>query len=231
MSGRLRVNGPPDHEGVVELRSRIPDSLEPVLQEAARMGFLGSMPISDQIEHALGFAYCVEAERSGPPESAVDLGSGGGVPGLILALCWPACSVTLLDANERRTSFLQSAVDGLFEGDRITVVRCRAEEFSREPARRQAFEVVTARSFGSPAVTAECAAPLLSLGGLLVVSEPPDGEPRLRWPEGGLDELGLQPGSPIRFDRRFNYQTMTKSGPTPDRYPRRVGVPAKRPLF
>ncbi len=91
--------------------------------------------------------------------------------------------------------------------------------------------MVTARSFGPPAVTVECGAPLLRVGGLLVVSEPPGTDEHPEWPAEGLDLVGLAPTSQTRFDDRFGYQVLVKTGATPDRYPRRVGIPTKRPLF
>jgi 16S rRNA (guanine527-N7)-methyltransferase len=77
--------------------------------------------------------------------------------------------VTLIDSNERRTAFLQASVDAMFGTDRVFVVRARAEEFGRDDARRGTFDTVTARSFGPPAVTAECAAALrASRGGIII---------------------------------------------------------------
>jgi 16S rRNA (guanine527-N7)-methyltransferase len=102
---------------------------------------------------------------------------------------------------------------------------------ARDDRFRQKFEVVTARSFGSPAVTVECGAPLLGVGGVMVVSEPPGDADERRWPEEGLAQVGLVRASRLRLDDRFGYQVLVKSGETPERYPRRVGVPSKRPLF
>jgi 16S rRNA (guanine527-N7)-methyltransferase len=138
--------------------------------------------------------------------------------------------ITLLDANERRTAFLGGEVSTWAGGSQVTVIRGRAEEIGDQEKFRQTFGLVTARSFGGPAVTAECGAPLLRPGGILVVSEPPD-EDGSRWDPAGLETVGLSPSARLRFDDRFGYQVLVKSGDTPDRYPRRVGIPAKRPLF
>lgn len=203
--------------------------LEPVLERARQLGFLGPGPVREHIEHAVGF---LDVIGSPAPRRVVDLGSGAGVPGLVLAIAWPDAHVLLLDANRRRTQFLGEAVAhlGLV---RAQVVQRRAEELGREPAWREWAAVVVARSFGPPAVVAECAAPLLGLGGRLVVSEPPAdpaGEGgRSRWPDAGLRLLGLRPLSPAGQAAR--YQVVRKEGPCPARYPRRVGRPAKRPLF
>jgi 16S rRNA (guanine527-N7)-methyltransferase len=84
-------------------------------------------------------------------------------------------------------------------------------------------------------VVAECAAPLLKVGGWLVVSEPPRDGPSVaddeasRWPAGSLGQLGLEPGEPVHEE--FDYRVLRQAVPCPDRFPRRNGVPAKKPLF
>lgn len=161
---------------VAALRERVPPGVRAALQRSAEHGFLGSMPIMDQIDHTLGFVFSVEAELGRQPRSTLDLGSGGGIPGLILSTCWPEAQLVLLDSNERRTAFLSDALIGLPGGATAEVVRGRAEEIGRDDRYRERFELVTARSFGSPAVTAECGAPLMVIDGLMVVSEPPSTE-------------------------------------------------------
>jgi 16S rRNA (guanine527-N7)-methyltransferase len=154
----------------------------------------------------------------------MDLGAGGGLPGLVLALGWPASHWVYLDASERRTAFLTEAVDEVGLADRVQVLRGRAEDLGRDPALRGGFDLVTARGFGAPAVTAECAAPFLAVGGRLLVSEPPGDDER--WIPAGLALLGL-----LRGPRLHGCQVLDQTEPCPDRYPRRVGIPAKRPLF
>jgi 16S rRNA (guanine527-N7)-methyltransferase len=212
-----------------ERRKQVAARIEPTLKRSAELGFLGSMPIIDQIEHALGFVVAAESALGGSPISVADLGSGGGVPGLILLACWPTTRLVLLDSNERRTEFLSEATADLMGGEPVEVIRGRAEEIGQSETFRGQFDLVTSRSFGAPAVTAECGAPLLTIGGVMVVSEPPEGENR--WPVEGLQPLGLIPSEHVRFEDRFGYQVLRKQEATPDRYPRRTGIPAKRPLF
>lgn len=145
----------------------------------------------------------------------------------MLAEAWPDAEIVLLDANERRTAFLADAVDRLGLGRSVSVVRARAEDAGRNPALRGRADLVVARGFGPPSVTAECAAPLLTVGGQLVVSEPPDDTDR--WPPRPLAELGLVPVRRVEAPGR--YVVLRQAAMCPDRYPRRVGVPAKRPLF
>jgi 16S rRNA (guanine527-N7)-methyltransferase len=205
--------------------------LEAFYQRSFELGFLGSMPIADQIEHALGFVAILEEQSGGPPSCVLDLGTGGGIPGLVLASCWPDTRVVLMDANERRTAFLQEVVDDWAGGGRCQVVRGRAEELGRTEEMREAFDAVTSRSFGPPAATAECGSSFLTVGGAMVISEPPDTALGDRWPTAGLDQLGLARVATLRPVQRFGYQALTKVEPLDVRYPRRVGIPVKRPLF
>lgn len=197
--------------------------------------------------HAQGFADAAESAFGDvlspgvvAPTSAatfgvamwMDLGSGGGLPGLVLAHRWPRSEAVLLDSNERRAAFLVEVVQDLGWSDRVRVVRARAEEAGRRIDLRESFSLVVARSFGPPASTAECAAPFLVPGGILVVSEPPpDSSPSTgeRWPAEVLAQLGI---APVRVWRdAFGYQVLRQVTPCPRRFPRRVGVPFKRPLY
>jgi 16S rRNA (guanine527-N7)-methyltransferase len=163
--------------------------------------------------------------------SAVDLGTGGGLPGLVLAvLGGPDRRWRLVDANRRRCAFLRGAVEDLGLAARVEVVEDRAEVVGRQPEHRGRADVVVVRSFGAPAVVAECAAPLLAVGGRLLVSEPPDGTILNRWPAEALAELGMS-AAVLHEGGGAHLAAMTQLRPCPDRYPRRVGVPAKRPLF
>jgi SAM-dependent methyltransferase len=206
-----------------------------VLASARQAGFLGPGPIETHLRHAAGFARVARSLELQPPTVAprlLDLGSGGGLPGLVIAALWPSAHVVLLDANERRTAFLDEAAGRLQFGN-LEVLRGRAEDLGREEVLRASFELVVARSFGAPAVLAECAAPFLRAGGWLVVSEPPsedDGAPPPgRWPREPLAALGLAPAD--RVQDEFGFQALQQMDICPERYPRRVGIPAKRPLF
>lgn len=196
-----------------------------VLHHARDLGFLGPGRVKPHLRHALAAAAAAPV----PPLRAADLGSGGGLPGLPLALLWPESTWVLIDAHERRTAFLEEAATTLGLGDRVTVRRQRAEEAGRDPDLRGAMDLVVARSFGPPPVTAECAAPLLRVGGRLVVADPPAADPT-RWPVDGVALLGLVAIERIHLDDA-SFQILGQESVVSDRYPRRVGIPAKRPLW
>jgi 16S rRNA (guanine527-N7)-methyltransferase len=210
-----------------------PTVLRELLKEARAAGFLGPGPIEPQLHHADGFASIARRLAPAGPTRLVDLGSGGGIPGLVVVGGWPEASMALLEANGRRAAFLRRALDRLGLGDRVTVLEERAEVCGRQEGLRAGFDGALARSFGRPAVVAECAAPLLRVGGWLVVSEPPRTDPgtedETRWPPTELRQLGLEPDEVLHED--FEYRTLRQTTPCPDRFPRRNGVPAKRPLF
>jgi len=214
-----------------------PTPLREVLAEARTAGFLGPGALEPQIRHAQGFAAAARRLAAEGPRTprVVDLGSGGGLPGLVVAETWPEVGMVLLDASRRRAAFLRRAVDRLGLSSRVTVLGERAEVCGRQEGFRGAFDGVLARSFGRPAVVAECAAPLLKVGGWLIVSEPPSsdggtrGEGGARWPAEALQLLGLEPSELVH--QAFQYRVLRQVASCSDRFPRRNGVPAKKPLF
>jgi 16S rRNA (guanine527-N7)-methyltransferase len=197
------------------------ESLAEVLTRARDRGFLGPGPIDEHIHHADAYTDLIEPEAI----ACLDLGSGGGVPALVLAKAIPHTTWILVETMAKRANFLRGASRDLELADRVLVLEARAESLP-DPL-RGAFDVVTARSFGSPAVTAECAAPWLRIGGDLVVSEPPGGDAG-RWPADGLAVLGLAVESRLG---RPSLVRLRQVSACPTRYPRRAGIPAKRPLF
>ena len=204
------------------------EGVESVLTRSRELGFLGPGDIGPQASHASAFADAVAEAALGPLGLVVDLGSGGGLPGLVLAGRWPTTQLLLVDGSVRRCAFLAEAVEELGVADHVTV-RCeRAEDLGHDPELRGSADLVVARSFGAPPVLAECAAGLLAPGGHLLVSEPPGGLED-RWPASGLAELGMGPARLLVTGARF--ALIGQCSPCPERFPRRVGVPAKRPLF
>jgi 16S rRNA (guanine527-N7)-methyltransferase len=129
----------------------------------------------------------------------------------------------------KRANFLAEVLEWNDAPDGGTVITGRVEETARIPELVEAFDLVTARSFGPPAVTAECGAQFMRVGGVLIVSEPPEDTDATRWNVAILEELGLVARGRTRHGAA--YQVLVKTHSTPTEYPRGIGTPRKRPLF
>ena len=156
-----------------------------VLAESNRFGALGEAP-ELAILHSERFLAAL-----GAASSVLDLGSGGGIPGLVLAVRRPDLSFVLLDRRTARTDLVIRLVHRLGVADRVRVVAGDAASVAKQVGYRGQFDTVVSRSFGGPEVTAQRAAPFLQPGGILVASEPP--ETLSRWDTPGVVRTGLIP--------------------------------------
>jgi 16S rRNA (guanine527-N7)-methyltransferase len=164
------------------------DDVIETLRTAQRFGFFGPNPIEQAARHSLAYLEAL-GELSGA-HRLIDLGTGGGLPGLVLADAYRSTDIVFLDRRQKRTDFLERAVHRLgFE--HVTVICSDVSEVIRQVQSGELapFDVVTARGFGPPDFTLRSASALMTPGGRVAISEPPD---RDRWPSQLLAELGLQ---------------------------------------
>ena len=226
-----RPAAPPNDEPTTGASTGVLDALA----QARAFGYLGPGPLQTHLDHSHGFGDAVDsAHRTLGVEHAnsfsgrvVDLGSGGGIPGLVLADRWPSSVWTFVDSHQRRMGTLAEVLTALEWDDRTEVITDRAETVARHGDLRGSCDLVVARGFSAPAVTAECAAGFLRVGGLLVVSEPPSGPDR--WSDAGLAKLGLR--RVVIPTTTFRFFVAVQVLLCPPKYPRGVGIPAKTPLF
>jgi 16S rRNA (guanine527-N7)-methyltransferase len=163
-----------------------PETIE-TLRDAQRFGFLGSRPVEQAAQHSLGFVHALDDLPLGA--RVIDIGSGGGLPGLVLADGLPGRPIVLVDRRQKRTDFLARAVSRLGLTD--VRVRCAdVAELAQEVADGSIppFAAVTARGFGPPDSTLRLARRLIAVDGVIVISEPPSEE---RWDPALLAELSL----------------------------------------
>ena len=163
----------------------------------------------------------------------VDIGAGAGFPGLPLAIALPGAEVELLEASHRKAA----AMERLAGAAGITNARSRpfrAEEWARAEG-RNAYDVATVRAVAPLAVLVEYAAPLLRLGGSLVAWKGHRDPEEERFGSTAAEMVGLRPVlirsvKPFEGARDLNLHLYSKDRETPDRFPRRPGAAAKRPL-
>jgi 16S rRNA (guanine527-N7)-methyltransferase len=163
----------------------------------------------------------------------LDIGSGAGLPGLPLKLVRPDLQLGLLEANGKKCRFLREMV-ALLNLEGVAVLEARAEELGRDLDQRGSYDLVLARAVASLPVLLEYALPLLKLGGRLaatkgsgVAAEVEAAGPALRELGGQIVErLPLHPPG----GQRQEVVLVRKVAETPQRFPRRSGMPVKRPI-
>jgi 16S rRNA (guanine527-N7)-methyltransferase len=181
--------------------------------------------------HLADSLVALELEWPEGPFRAVDIGSGAGFPGLPLAIARPESEWALLESNRRKCEFIAAAA-GAAAVANARAVNARAEAWTEGLGR---FDVAAARAVGRLDVLIEYAAPLLAVGGRLIAWRGHRDPVAERAAAIAADELGMElsevravapfPGAETR-----NLHVISKTVETPSRFPRRVGVAAKRPL-
>ena len=161
------------------------------------------------------------------------MGSGAGFPGLPLKIAYPQIDIALLEATAKKADFLRHVVDKLgLEG--VEVVTGRAEEDAHRSEMRERFGAVVSRAVARLDTLAELCLPFCTLGGLMIAQKGPRVEEELREARNAIEAMGG------RAEDRGMLVTpsvgvgtlvvIEKRRPTPPSYPRRPGIPSKRPL-
>lgn len=167
-------------------------------------------------------------------QAVIDVGSGAGLPGIPLSIMLPKTRFVLLDSQLKRVAFLQSVIGQL--GLNARAVQARAEE-AASPSfpYREAFDVAVARAVAPLNVLCELMLPFVGLQGHMLAMKGPGAAEELALAQGAIAHLGGAQAQIIPFDLPGRDWTpgvvdIVKSAPTPEKYPRAPGIPAKRPL-
>ena len=169
-----------------------------------------------------------------PPGELLDVGSGAGIPGIVYAILWPDTKVVLLESQKKRIEFLHDAVQELGLSN-VEVLEGRAEAHAHELHWRERFDFVTSRALAPLPISLELCLPFLALEGFFLTFKGNTPNDEVKEAEFALSKLGggqidtraylAGPGAPRR-----HALWSEKIGLTPDRFPRKEGIPAKRPL-
>jgi len=166
--------------------------------------------------------------------SLADVGSGAGFPGMVLAVCCPGLSVTLIESIRKKAYFLERVKEEL-DLPSVLVLNERAEEVGRKEQFREKFNYAAARAVSSLNVVSEYCLPLVRIGGSMLAYKGDSIEEELEKSEKAISTLGGKVNNILSIQLPFSGHArkiveIKKVKSCPEKYPRRIGVPKKRPL-
>jgi len=174
------------------------------------------------------------------PSELLDVGTGAGIPGIVYAILWPSTNVVHLESQKKRIDFLNDAKEELGLSN-VEVLEGRAETHAHELVWRERFDLVTSRAVGPLPIALELCLPFLALNGHFLTykgsNKDKEVEREMKDAEFALNKLGGGPIEMVAYNPTPGNSKVTnhalwskKTGLTPDRFPRKEGIPAKRPL-
>jgi len=186
------------------------------------------------IRHFLDSLSCLLSKRIVSSSKLIDLGAGAGFPGAPIKIVCPSICLTLVDSAKKKTDFLRCLVKKLGLADTL-IVRQRAEEYARESSNRETYDIVVARAVSELPVIIEYSLPLLKSGGALIAQKGKFDEVEY---EKGTRAATLLGGTVLEvkrievpfLDEQRHLVVVEKQQVSPLDYPRRTGIPSKRPL-
>ena len=187
-------------------------------------------------KHFLDSLTCVIAWRGNPPpQRLIDVGTGAGFPGIPLKILFPTIHLTLVDSVGKKLTFCRHIVEKL-NLDKVTIIQGRAEELGQNPAHREQYDWAVARAVANMPVLVEYLLPLVRVGGFMIAQKGASGLAETQSAERAIRVLGgqLQQVIPVLLpgvaEERYLI-LIRKQSATPPGYPRRVGLPAKKPIL
>jgi 16S rRNA (guanine527-N7)-methyltransferase len=208
-----------------------------ILRDYEEANVIGTRELRGVIlDHVLDSLSCFLFEPLGAARSLVDVGTGGGLPGVPIKIVEPGVKATLVEATAKKARFLRRVVERLSLED-VKVENARVEEIARTDAHRGVYDVATARAVARLSVVAEYCVPLLRVGGHVISMKGRLEDEEIAEGERAAQKLGARFSQLIRVPRLPELEKkerclviLEKTEETPREYPRNVGVPAKRPL-
>jgi 16S rRNA (guanine527-N7)-methyltransferase len=191
-------------------------------------------PEAIEMRHFLDSLSVALAVPLASGQRVLDVGTGAGFPGLPLRLVYPQIELTLLEATTKKTRFLEHIV-ALLNLSNVRILNARAEDAGQDPVSREKFDVVLARAVAQMPVLGEYMLPLCKVGGRCVALKGEDAAAEMQQAEDALRILGGRLEKMIRVElpqvpETHHLVVIQKIAATPPPYPRRAGIPTKRPL-
>ncbi len=189
---------------------------------------------SIRTKHFLDSFSCVLAWGANPPRRVVDIGTGAGFPGIPLKILYPAMRLTLVESVGKKAMFCQHIVR-ILGLENVEVLHARAEEIGQKPEHREKYDWGLARAVAKMDVLAEYLLPLVQVGGAMLAQKGESGLMEAQAAERIMKMLGgklrqiVQVNLPGVADDRY-LVIVDKAAATPPRYPRKPGIPVKKPL-
>jgi len=164
----------------------------------------------------------------------IDVGTGGGFPGIPMKIMFPDMEVVLLDSLNKRINFLNEVI-GKLGLEKATTIHGRAEDFAREPIYRESFDVVVSRAVANLTTLSELCIPYVKVGGSFVAMKGPAIDEEIKEAQKAIGILGGKISSLIEVeieesDLNHNLVIINKGRNTPKDYPRKPGMASKKPI-
>ncbi len=187
-----------------------------------------------RVRHFLDALSCAAATGPLDGQALIDIGSGAGFPGLPLKILYPGLRLTLVDSVAKKARFLELVAAELGLGD-VRIIAERAEVLGQDPAHRERYDWATARAVAELRVLAELLLPLVRAGGRALAQKGASAAEELAAAGRAIAALGGGAARivPVRLpesEATHHLVIIDKAAATGSRYPRRAGIPAKRPL-
>ena len=186
------------------------------------------------VKHLIDSLTCLHVIYIKKGARVLDVGTGAGFPGIPLAVYRPDILLTMVEATEKKVRFLEEVMQGLALRN-IEIIHTRAEDFGRKKAYREKYDIVVSRAVAPLAVLAEYCLPPLRTNGVFISMKGPNIKEEVITAQNALavlggvveDTIGIR--LPYLGDER-KLIIISKIRSTPDAYPRRAGIPARKPL-